>query len=121
NTYTHPIGNVDGKVDVYGKQKSVVIDPATGQKVAKVGQRMSCLSCHAASTETDDQGQYTGQSSFPHQSKGHKLLFDEYTTELAGATQSYYTGDPNRVLPGLDEGVCRQCHKNVGINSTTGF
>lgn len=116
NTYTHPIGNVDGNVDVYGKQKSVIIG-----KTVIIGQQMSCLSCHAATTETDDNGNYTGESSFPHQSKGHKLLFDEYTTELEGATSSYYTGDPNRSLPGLDEGVCRKCHKNVGTNSPTGF
>ena len=119
NKYTHPIGNVNGKVDVYGQQKSVVV----GAKVA-IGDKMSCLSCHAASTETDDNGNYTGESSFPHQSKGHKLLFDDYTTEsetLANGGFGGYTGDPDRVLPNLDEGVCRQCHDNVGLNSGVGF
>ena len=120
NKYTHPIGNVDGEVDVYGKNKSVIIG-----KTVTIGPRMSCLSCHAASTETDDKGRYTGESSFPHQSKGHKLLFDSYTTEsdvLAAGDFGGYTGDPNRPLPGLDEGLCREkCHKNVGLNSPQGF
>ncbi len=132
NEYAHPIGNVDGSVNVYGQRKRVANDWA----VEQVSQK-GCLGCHAASTETDENGKYTGISSFPHQSRGHKLLFDDYTTESTELSSGHfggYTGDPHRPLPGLDigamtangegeryPGVCRRCHANVGEESPDGF
>lgn len=132
NSYGHPIGNVDGKVNVYGKQQTVANSFAVDQL-----QQKGCLGCHAATTETDDAGNYQGPSSFPHQSKGHKLLFDDFRTAssvLEAGGFGGYTGDPNRPLPGLDfgmftvdgfpesqPGVCRRCHTNVAMNAPEGF
>ncbi len=115
NKHSHPIGWVDGMVDYYGKKWEV----AGPDKLAR-----SCMSCHTATTITNSKGQYTGISRFPHQSIGHKLLSDSYTTEsksLALDKNGGYTGSPYRKLPGLDKGVCRKCHTKVGKDSIEGF
>jgi len=107
NKRSHPI-NTDAFVEAYGPQKRVSISNIN-----------SCMSCHLATNETNDQGQYLGPSSFPHQSVGHKLLDDNYDTPSTVAGYDY-TGDPKRSLPNLDAGVCRngQCHTGVGVTTS---
>lgn len=111
NVLSHPI-HVDMFVDVYGQMKQVAETKAD-----------SCMSCHSATTETDDSGNYLGPSSFPHQSVGNKLLSDDYkhrSAVLESGQYGGYTGDPYRPLAYMDV-FCRSCHSKVGKNSSEGF
>ena len=103
NPLAHPI-HVDRYMEVYGQVKEVAAVSAS-----------DCTSCHNSTYESAP----GALSSFPHQSVGHKLLSDTYTTTspvLEDTTNTYggYTGDPYRPIPSMDSGVCRSCHTNVG-------
>ncbi len=100
NSYAHPLGNLDGLIDIYGKLGAVVSEHHIEHHVEEPG-GMSCADCHESRGD--------GVSKFPHQSKGHKLLGDEVVAEST-VTGFNYTGDPSRVVPNLDEDVCRECH-----------
>ena len=114
NKYAHPMGRVDGLIDVYGKLKNVEIMWFTGP--------LTCDTCHA--------GKAGNPNRFPHQTAGHKLFAITYTkTSSALESPDYrdpwdtssdpsaddsYTGNPNRPLPNLDIMVCRSCHQFIG-------
>ncbi len=104
NAFAHPLGELDGLIDIYGKLGKVVSDEHIEHHVEMNG-GMSCDDCHES--RRGEMGEYN-PSRFPHQSAGHKLLNNEYTDTLAAQTLD--AGDPNRVLPNLDEVVCRECH-----------
>ncbi len=141
NKFAHPLGNVDGLIDIYGKlgkvEDSLTVNwikgkDAIGNNItgAHVDNVLACDDCHKSrrhqsEAQADDPDpnvknntdatflkQY-GKSKFPHQSVGHKLMSDAYTdaSTVAGFD---YTGDPNRPLPELDKKVCRTCHGDVG-------
>ncbi|KKN20267.1 hypothetical protein LCGC14_0937390, partial [marine sediment metagenome] len=126
NKFAHPIGNVDGLVDVYGKLKEIEL---------LAPDRFTCSDCHKSRGIIPNK--------FPHQSRSHKLLKSEYddasseldpTIDPINKPNNYqnwlkpwdidpgtgdpltnaYTGDPNRPLPNLDEKVCRTCHSFIG-------
>ena len=115
NKFAHPLGKLDGMIDIYGKMKKVEPTAPTP--------RLSCDNCHAS--------RVSSASRFPHQSIGHKLMDDGYTqTSTPLASMDYlkpwdvdgngdpltdsYTGDPNRPLPALDENLCIGCHSIIG-------
>ncbi len=109
NKFAHPIGKLDGLIDIYGKLQSVEPTVATP--------RLSCDNCHASRGQSP--------SKFPHQSVGHKLMDNSYndtsapldTTDYKSAWDSgtdSYTGDPSRPLPKLDSRLCRGCHSFIG-------
>ncbi len=126
NKFAHPMGYVDGLIDIYGKLQSVEAVPPT---------KFTCSHCHAS--------RGTSPSKFPHKSVGHKLLANTYTDESSeldpavavppkptnylnwldawdidpgtgAALTDAYTGNPNRPLPNLDAKVCRGCHSFIG-------
>ena len=108
NSYGHPIGSVDGYVDVYGANKLVVTADQGNPAVADAGAlAKACSSCHKSKTDG-------APSKFPHQSVGHKLLGNAYTATSSYLDQNGYTGDPFRPIPNLDGGVCRTCHSEIG-------
>jgi len=99
NGNAHVIGDVDGMVNVYGQLKTI----------SAIGMTNSCDNCHTSRTQ--------GTSSFPHQSRGHKLFGESYrdASGVAGPSPDpWYTGDPYRPLPNTDAKVCRGCHGEVG-------
>ncbi len=131
NKFAHPLGNIDGLIDVYGKLDKVEDATVTTWINANnaADSFLSCDDCHKsrrqqafdngnspASGETDpgedidDASQY-GKSKFPHQSVGQKLLSDNYTDAV---DVSQTQGDPDRVLSNLDAKVCRTCHGEWG-------
>ena len=74
---------------------------------------MSCDDCHESrhsemNMDVMPPVEEYNPSKFPHQSAGHKLLSNEYRDPLVAQTLG--DSDPNRVLPNLDEVVCRECH-----------
>lgn len=128
NRYGHPLGDIDGLIDIYGKLgrvESVGVNNAikTGPLASEAtDMRMSCDDCHKSRQVTP--------SKFPHQSTGHKLLSNAYTdtsTPLDGPSyrdtwdtssgqtaNDSYTGNPDRPIPNLDAKVCRTCHGTDG-------
>ncbi len=100
NSFAHPLGQLDGLIDVYGKLAAVVSDEHVEHHVEMNG-GMSCADCH--------ESRESSVSKFPHQSTGHKLLGDEVDDDST-VPGFDYTGDPSRVVPNLDEKVCRECH-----------
>ena len=115
NSYAHPLGELDGLIDIYGKLGKVESDHHVEHHSEDADGGFTCWDCHESRQEAP--------SKFPHQSEGHKLLSNEYTdtsTYLAGGGSGGYTGDPNRPLPNLDEKVCRECHGS-GMNEVGMF
>jgi hypothetical protein len=96
NNQSHAQGpGIDSKLEVYGATTTVAAHPL---------QRMGCRGCHYATI--GDAGE-VGNSRFPHQSLGWKLLFDEAT--MTGSASDDLAGDPNRIIPKMDV-VCLSCH-----------
>ena len=113
NSYAHPLGELDGLIDIYGKLGRVEADHHVEHHSEDADGGFTCWDCHESRQEEP--------SKFPHRTQGHKLLNNEYTDTSAQLdTTNYqlawdsgtdsYTGDPNRPLPELDEKVCRECH-----------
>lgn len=93
NPRSHPI-NTDGQMEVYGDMGGGGIGIVVSGFLAT-----GCQACHSATV-----GAGLGTSRFPHQSLGHKLLNDNYTTLSQGQPNGspWYTGDPQRALPQMD-------------------
>ncbi|HDZ86498.1 hypothetical protein LCGC14_0937360 [marine sediment metagenome] len=113
NSYAHPLGELDGLIDIYGKLGRVESEHHVEHHSEDADGGFTCWDCHESRQEEP--------SKFPHRTQGHKLLNNEYTDTSAQLdTTNYqlawdsgtdsYTGDPNRPLPELDEKVCRECH-----------
>lgn len=106
NRTSHPQGpGADGLMEVYGD--------ATVGVAMHLGEQQGCRGCHAAS----DGGDLPGESRFPHQSGGWKLLWDSYTT--TGVTENM-AASPARVVPKMDK-VCLFCHPMKDIETYGGY
>lgn len=129
NSVSHVQGGAaQGSLEVYGSTQSVAgwgtIDGNGNGGSNNQDTTKGCRSCHAAPANnlitpfTQNVSTSNTASSFPHQTKGAKLLFDTFSTgttqQAAGVAGSgVVQNDASRVLPAMDQ-LCAKCHRRGG-------